>query len=216
MTQEQNPSNILKLSQEHLDQFKTDCLTLLDQLELQVDNAEDAMEIDGEPSPSAIEAELRKKIYVETVQLRELNWTAQENANQIKEATSQERNEVDQMQLDIQNIYYQHKHLKSEIERCNDFHSKHESLDMVPLEEFYERNPDAKSVEDPHALMLERLKDEEARRLDLFIAKTRLTSRKKSLVAENKKRKEDLEKLDAMLKDFIQSTGPIQKALEKY
>lgn len=223
MTQEQSNNDIFQQSMIHLDQFKVDCLDLLSHLESRLENMsddEDNMETNGKDEISLGEDEiisdLQKKIYVETVQLRQLNWEVQEITNQIKESTTHEKNEVDLKQLDIQNIYYQHKHLKSEIERCNDFHSKHESLDLVPLSEFYESHPEAIGIEDPHNLMLQRLKDEEDRRLELFIAKTRLNNKKKKLSEDNKRRKEDLDKLDSMLRDFVESTEPIQKALQKY
>lgn len=123
---------------------------------------------------------------------------------------------MDQIQLDIQNIYYQHKHLKSEIERCKDFRSKHESLDLIPLDDLYQQEPALKEQLDTHALMISRLEDEERRRLELFVTKTKLLERKTKLVAENKQWKEDLEKLDSILKSFVEGADPILKQLQKH
>ena len=72
------------------------------------------------------------------------------------------------------------------------------------MDEFYESNPDLRAIEYPHTLMMERLKDEERRRLDLFITKSRLTDKRSALLQENKQRKEDLEDLDENLRIFIE------------
>lgn len=74
----------------------------------------------------------------------------------------------------------------------------------MPLEEFYESNPELRAIEDPHTLMMERLKDEERRRLELFITKTRLSEKRATLLQENKQRKQDLEDLDENLRIFIE------------
>lgn len=210
-------ADIFKDSQECILQLKSDCLSLLDHIEAaNRDSSDINQDSTAVESDNRDEAELRKKVYIKTVQLRELNWEAQKTTNRAKDKTSQEKNEVDQIQLDIQNIYYQHKHLKSEIERCKDFQSKHESLDLVPVEEFFDHNPSLRDIEDAHLLMLARLKDEERRRLEFFATKASLLEKKNTLAAENKKWKEDLEKLDSTLRNFIDGTDPILKLLQKY
>ncbi|KAK9456912.1 hypothetical protein V1511DRAFT_495659 [Dipodascopsis uninucleata] len=73
---------------------------------------------------------------------------------------------------------------------------------------------DASQLE--HKLMLARLKDERQRRQKLENQKKELNKIRLQLVAENKKRKEDLECLDAQLQKFIESAMPIQAVFDKY
>lgn len=186
--------------QMHLQQLQTGCTELLRLLE---EEAGDSSLVTSGAGDDPL-SQLRRKILVEMVELRTMNWEAQESVNAIKETTSREKQSVDKIQLDIQNIYYQHKHLRNEIDRCEDFRSKHENIELVSLDEFYKTNPEARDIEDPHELMMARLQDEEQRRLDLFITKTRLTDKKNSLLHENKQRKEDMESLDENLQRFIE------------
>jgi hypothetical protein len=57
---------------------------------------------------------------------------------------------------------------------------------------------------DQHKLMMARLEDERTRRLKMEENRKELSQIRSSLVAENKKRKEDLESLDAQLQRFIE------------
>ncbi|KAF5094809.1 hypothetical protein D0Z00_003382 [Geotrichum galactomycetum] len=153
----------------------------------------------------------------DVVELRSMNWSVQEQVNATKDNTLAEKLSVDRIQLDIQNIYYQHMHLRSEIDACDGFQSRHENLGLVDLDEFYADNPELKdTITDPHTLMMERLRDEERRRLELHITRARLAEKKTHLLEENRQRKEDLEALDANLSKFIESAEPIRQVFGKY
>ncbi|KAK9247901.1 Fms-interacting protein-domain-containing protein [Lipomyces tetrasporus] len=67
-----------------------------------------------------------------------------------------------------------------------------------------------------HRIMMARLEDERARRLKLEEKRKELSQIRSNLVTENKKRKEDLESLDAQLQRFIESATPIQNVFQKY
>lgn len=203
MTQEDQNQDQLKSMQTHLQQLQYGCVELLRLLEQGNDSGDNSTAGDDPLS------QLRRKIMVEMVELRSMNWEVQNSVNSVKDITGREKQSVDKIQLDIQNIYYQQKHLRSEIDRCEDFRSKHENIELVPLEEFFKSNPEAQNIEDPHELMMERLRDEEQRRLDLFITRSRLTEKKEALLRENKQRKEDLESLDRNLQLFIEVRMPL-------
>ena len=66
---------------------------------------------------------------------------------------------VDEQQLRLQSLLYEKMHLLQEIRKCEQFHSRHEDIDMVPPEELFAAEPeDAKQLQsDPHKLMLARL-----------------------------------------------------------
>lgn len=161
---------------------------------------------------------IRKDIMTDIIQLRPLNRQAQIVITNIKDQTAKMKQEVDTIQLDMQNIYYQHKHLKSEIERCEDYESKHETIDLIPVEEFLEESPQFQDYE-AHELIIERLKDEEQRRLQLFITKTRLAEKKSMLSTETKSLKDDLEDMKAFnsqVNRIIEAAEPLRKTLDKH
>lgn len=163
---------------------------------------------------------LRRQIMTGLVQLRMLNKQAQDSVHQTKEDTTRARQELDNIQLDMQNVLYQNKHLRSEIERCTDYESRHESIDLVPIEEFTKDNPDTQIDQlDHHQLTLERLRDEERRRLKLFFIKTQLQETKKQLQSETENLKEDLEDMktfNSQMNKIVEGSEPLRKTLEKH
>lgn len=214
MTQDLIKNEELAKVQAHLGQLQTGCLELLARLEKTGDA--DAM-ADADLEESDILAQLRRKMIADVVELRSMNWSVQEQVNATKDVTLAEKLSVDRIQLDIQNIYYQHMHLRSEIDACDGFRSRHENLGLVDLDQFYADNPELKdTITDEHTLMMERLRDEERRRLELHITRTRLAEKKAQLLEENRQRKEDLEALDANLSKFIESAEPIRQVFGKY
>lgn len=63
--------------------------------------------------------------------------------------------------------------------------------------------------------MIARIEDERAEREALEQHRQELLKRKQKLIAENKKRREDLANLDNDLEKFIDAAKPIQKTFEK-
>jgi THO complex subunit 5 len=161
---------------------------------------------------------IRKQILTSIVQLRSLNWTCQGLVNSAKESTAQSKQEADKILLDIQNILYQHKHLKQEIEQCESLESKHEGIDLIPLEQFLQENPEYND-KDSHAITLARLKDEEKRRLELFITKTNLQDKRAKLAAQVKALRDDLEDtdgLEAKINKFITEAEPLREVFYRH
>jgi hypothetical protein len=70
------------------------------------------------------------------------------------------------------------------------------------VEEFLELHPEHRDTP-PHELMIARINHEHAEREKLEQARQELLKRKQALIAENKKRKEDLASLDMDLERFI-------------
>lgn len=79
---------------------------------------------------------------------------------------------------------------------------KHLSLPLIPVEEFLELFPEHRET-DEHELMIARINHEHAEREKLEQARQELLKRKQALIAENKKRKDDLASLDKDLERFI-------------
>lgn len=79
---------------------------------------------------------------------------------------------------------------------------KYLSLPLIPVEEFLELYPEHRES-DEHDLMIARINHEHAEREKLEQARQELLKRKQALIAENKKRKDDLANLDQDLERFI-------------
>lgn len=79
---------------------------------------------------------------------------------------------------------------------------KYLSLPLIPVEEFLAIHPELEEA-DPNQLMIARINHEHAEREKLEQARQELLKRKQALIAENKKRKDDLANLDQDLERFI-------------
>ncbi|KGM92417.1 uncharacterized protein PADG_11230 [Paracoccidioides brasiliensis Pb18] len=136
----------------------------------------------------------QKLVFSLLSQLRGLNRDAILNVRATKQKTAEARQEIDRLHLHLQNLYYEQRHLNGEIAA-----SIHPEL----------------SEADPNELMIARINHEHAEREKLEQARQELLKRKQALIAENKKRKDDLANLDQDLERFIDAAKPIQKIFEK-
>lgn len=68
---------------------------------------------------------------------------------------------------------------------------------------------------DPNALMVARIEHEHKEREELEGKRQGLLKKKQGLIQENKRRKDELGRLDGMLEGFIDAARPIQKVLER-
>lgn len=83
-------------------------------------------------------------------------------------------------------------------------HNSHEyqKLPLLSVEEFLAKHPEHVEA-DENALMVARIEDERREREALEQQRQELLKRKQKLIAENKKRREDLANLDNDLEKFI-------------
>ncbi|KAJ9198867.1 hypothetical protein DTO164E3_4957 [Paecilomyces variotii] len=177
----------------------------------------DLLEPTSSPPPENAMLEVskqQKRVYSLLSQLRGLNRDAIFGVRQTKQATAEARQEIDRLHLQLQNLYYEQRHLTNEIAACESYDHKYLSLPLIPVEEFLEIHPEYKDS-DPHELMIARINHEHAEREKLEQARQELLKRKQALIAENKKRKDDLANLDQDLERFIDAAKPIQKIFEK-
>ncbi|KAI5284464.1 hypothetical protein KEM54_001307 [Ascosphaera aggregata] len=168
----------------------------------------------------------QKKIFAHLAKLRGLNREAILTVRATKQATAEARSEIDRLHLHLQNLYYEQRHLNGEIAACESYEHKYADLPLIPVEEFLEKFPEhrrsaataaahADEQEYEHALMVARIAHEHAERETLEQQRQELLKKKEALIAENKKRKEDLARLDNDLERFIDAAKPIQKIFEK-
>ena len=78
---------------------------------------------DGRPS-AELQAEIAKQqkhLFTSISQLRGLHRTACISARETKTSTSEARQEVDRLHLQLQNLYYEQRHLQGEISACESY-----------------------------------------------------------------------------------------------
>ncbi|KAK2610443.1 hypothetical protein N8I77_003871 [Diaporthe amygdali] len=146
--------------------------------------------------------------------LRGLHRAAYLAARDTKAQTADARHEVDVLHLQLQNLYYEQRHLEGEIAACETHDHEYQKLPLAPVDEFLAKHPEH-TDSDENALMIARIEDERAEREALEQQRQELLKRKQKLIAENKKRREDLANLDNDLEKFIDAAKPIQKTFEK-
>ncbi|KAJ5719746.1 hypothetical protein N7493_007324 [Penicillium malachiteum] len=156
----------------------------------------------------------QKILFALLAQLRGQNRDAVFRVRDTKQATAEARQEIDRLHLQLQNLYYEQKHLKGEIAACESYNHQYLSLPLIPVEEFYELFSEHRGLSESE-LMVARINHEHAEREKLEQARQELLKRKQALIAENKKRKDDLANLDQDLEKFIDAAKPIQKIFEK-
>ncbi|KAI1645714.1 Fms-interacting protein-domain-containing protein [Daldinia decipiens] len=167
-------------------------------------------------SPEAqLETSKQQKLLITNLaQLRGLHRSAYFGARQTKSQTSEARQEVDRLHLQLQNLYYEQRHLQGEIAACESYDHTYQKLPLIPLEEFLALKPDH-TDDDENALMIARIEHERSEREALEQKRMELLKRKQKLIADNKKRKDDLANLDKELEKFIDAAKPIQKLFDK-
>lgn len=97
------------------------CLDLVDHVE--------ANALTSGPSPPESQLEglkHQKLLFVDLAQLRGLNRNAIIKVRNTKQSTAEARQEIDRLHLQLQNLYYEERHLRGEIAAC-------ESYEFVPL-----------------------------------------------------------------------------------
>ncbi|GKT48336.1 putative threonine dehydratase [Colletotrichum spaethianum] len=144
--------------------------------------------------------------------LRGLHRSANFDARDTKAQTAEARHEVDRLHLQLQNLYYEQRHLEGEIEACESH--TYQKLPLIPVDDFVALHPEH-ADDDENAMMIARIGHERAEREALEQQRLELVGRKQKLIADNKKRKDDLANLDKDLEKFIDAAKPIQELFEK-
>ncbi|KAI4865591.1 Fms-interacting protein-domain-containing protein [Hypoxylon rubiginosum] len=199
-----NLSTVLDASRD----ARLQALSLVDQIAAAEPGDSSSPEVQQETSKQ------QKRLITNLAQLRGLHRAAYFGARQTKSQTSEARQEVDRLHLQLQNLYYEQRHLQGEIKACESYDHTYQQLPLVPLEEFLALKPDH-ADDDEHALMIARIEHERSEREALEQKRMELLKRKQKLIADNKKRKDDLANLDKELEKFIDAAKPIQKLFDK-
>ncbi|KPM45532.1 hypothetical protein AK830_g1025 [Neonectria ditissima] len=158
----------------------------------------------GSAEAQADIAKQQKLLFTNISHLRGLHRNACFSARETKAETAEARQEVDRLHLQLQNLFYEQRHLQGEISACESYDHKYQQLPLISVEEFLAQHPEHQSDEE-NALMAARIDHEKAEREALEQQRQELLKRKQKLIADNKRRKDDLASLDNDLEKFIDS-----------
>lgn len=158
-------------------------------------------------------SEKQKLLNTRLAKLRGLNRRAILDTRATKQKTAEAKSEIDTLHLQLQNLYYEQRHLRGEISACEGHDHKYQSLPLISVDDFLAANPDLHSV-DEHDLMIARINHEHAERQALEEQRQQLLKKKQSLIAENNKKKDELAALDKEVERFLTGGAAVQKKFE--
>ncbi|KAL1304920.1 hypothetical protein AAFC00_003834 [Neodothiora populina] len=157
----------------------------------------------------------QKLLNTRIAKLRGLNRSAIFDTRATKQQTAEAKQEIDTLHLQLQNLYYEQRHLRGEIVGCEGYDHKYQSLPLIPVEVFLAANPDYQNA-DEHNLMIARINHEHAERQALEEQRQQLLKKKQSLIAENNKKKDELAALDKEVEKFLNGGAAVQKRFEQH
>ncbi|XP_059084495.1 THO complex subunit 5 homolog [Tigriopus californicus] len=152
--------------------------------------------------------------------LKKLNRLDKFRIRGAREETNLAKQKVDSLNLQLQNLLYELSHLQKEITKCQQFKSKHEDIDLIPVEEFHREAPESivgavkDSPANPHQLQLLRLDYENIQRKDMNTALSKLEDAREALEKQIGVKRDKLASLKPQLANILEVTKPVQEYLE--
>lgn len=135
-----------------------------------------------------------------------------------RDALHKEKLAVDSNHLQLQNLLYEAEHLRKEVQRCFQFKSQDEEIELVPEQQFYDEAPveiarPEQTRNDEHSRRLARLEWELQQRKQLASMCTELQLQKKLAAKHIDSKTDRLESLAPHLESLLRATRPLQEAL---
>ena len=163
--------------------------------------------------------ELRTKFSLMFLTLKKLNRLDKIRTKKIRESTNASKHRVDAFHLQLQNLRYEVMHLHKEVAKCLQFRSRDQDMDLVTIEEFYEKAPSEVSRKDQtetneHEQRLARLEYENLQRKQMSEEYNRLEKEKQQFEAQILERKTKLSNLKPQLAAILEKSKPVQDYLE--
>ncbi|XP_072244125.1 THO complex subunit 5 homolog [Leuresthes tenuis] len=160
----------------------------------------------------------RMQSCIHFMNLKRLNRLAHMQLKKGRDETHEAKQKVDVLHLQLQNLLYEVMHLQKEISKCLEFKSKHEEIDLVSEEEFYQEAPQEISrpnltKNDPHQLTLARLDWELEQRKRLAEKYKESQATKEKIQKSIEVKKEHLRSLQPGLNAIMQASVPVQDYL---
>jgi THO complex subunit 5 len=177
----------------------------------------------------------QKTMIAHLAQIRGHNRRAIFGVRATKQETAEARQEVDRLLLQLQNLYYEQRHLMGEIGACEGYEyvsipshippakkiwvdnvcsHAYTHLPLLSLESYLEAFPEQGNLAEQDLMPL-RIEQEKQEREKMEQERQELLKTKESLVKINVKKKEELRKIDEQLEKMIDGLKPISDALTK-
>ncbi|RMZ82846.1 hypothetical protein DV737_g1941, partial [Chaetothyriales sp. CBS 132003] len=135
-------------------------------------------------------------------------------ARATKQETAEAKQEVNRLLLQLQNLYYEQRHLMGEIGACESYDHAYMHLPLLSLDEYLALFPDQVGLPEQE-LMPVRIEHERQEREKMEQQRLELVKIKENLIKENGKKKEELRKTDEKLEAMIDTLGPLEEAFTK-
>ncbi|XP_020776591.1 THO complex subunit 5 homolog isoform X1 [Boleophthalmus pectinirostris] len=169
-----------------------------------------------EGSPEVEQRRMQSCIHF--MNLKKLNRLAHMRLKRGRDQTHEAKQKVDVLHLQLQNLLYEVMHLQKEISKCLEFKSKHEEIDLVTEDVFYEEAPPEISrphltSNDQHQLTLARLDWELEQRKRLAEKYKESLTTKEKIQKSIEVKKEHLASLQPGLNAIMQASLPVQEFL---
>lgn len=155
----------------------------------------------------------QKLLHTHLAQLRSLNRKAITSVRDTKSSTAEARTEIDSLHLQLQNLYYEQRHLRGEIAGCEDYKHIYAEIPMIGLDDFMALHPELETASE-HDLTVARIEDEHAQRRALEEQKQALLKRKEALLKDVGARKDELAKLDTEMEKWVTGQDSVRKMFE--
>ncbi|KAI7499428.1 hypothetical protein KC367_g4467 [Hortaea werneckii] len=155
----------------------------------------------------------QKVLHAHLAQLRGLNKKAILSTRTTKQETSEARQEIDSLHLQLQNLYYEQRHLRGEIAGCEGYEHRYRTLPMIDTAEFLAAHPEHADANE-HDLTIARIQDEHKARLELEEQRLALVKRKEALERETKGKKDELSRLDADVEKWLGGQDNVRRTFE--
>ena len=156
----------------------------------------------------------QKLLMTHLARLRRVNRKAVLGARHTKQNTAEARQEVDSLHLELQNLYYEQRHLRGEIVACESYEHTYEKIDMIPVGEFLEQHPGLANANE-HEITEARIRYEHSQREALEKERIELVGRKEMLMKDLTARKEELSRLDSAMEKWIGEQETVRKLFEE-
>uniref|UniRef100_A0A674CAM9 THO complex 5 n=1 Tax=Salmo trutta TaxID=8032 RepID=A0A674CAM9_SALTR len=199
--------------EEDYQQYKLTCEALA-----QLMNDIQELKANGAKDGCAEVEQKRMQSCIHFMSLKKLNRLAHMRLKRGRDQTHEGKQRVDVLHLQLQNLLYEVMHLQKEISKCLEFKSKHEEIDLVSVDEFYQEAPAEVSrtpltKDDTHQLTLARLDWELEQRKRLAEQYKESLSSKEKIQKGIEVKKEHLSSLQPGLNAIMQASLPVQEYL---
>jgi len=170
-------------------------------------------------SPSDDPASVHIRAGALFARLKALNRDANAAARAHKQITADARHQMDQTHLRLQNLLYEKRHLEREIEKCRQFASVYQDIQMYSVEQFIELSPPEAHSDDvlanEHQLMLNRLGFELVERQRLDQRAKELAQEKEELLKSSKSQAATTESVKLQIETLLKTASEIGKKVEE-